>query len=78
VGRLGLKEVLHAVRLAVHKEALRRTEGSARGTATLLNVNRAYIQRVFRRLGVPKASNSEAPRERRKLAGGVLPVDESA
>lgn len=65
VGRLGLRDALESLRVAMQKEAMRRTNGSARGTASLLDVDRHYIQRAFRKLGVGPAGNTLHPNERR-------------
>jgi DNA-binding response OmpR family regulator len=74
VGRLGLRDALETFRTAMQKEAMLRTKGSARGTAALLDVDRHYIQRTFRRFGVPPAGNDLPPAERRQ--GSWPPLDE--
>lgn len=76
VGRLGLRDALEIFRVAMQKEAMRRTNGSARGTASLLDVDRHYIQRAFRKLGVGPAGNDLHPNERR--AGSWPPPSEQA
>jgi DNA-binding response OmpR family regulator len=76
VGRLGLRDALEIFRVAMQKEAMRRTKGSARGTASLLDVDRHYIQRAFRKLGVGPAGNDLPPNERR--AGSWPPSSREA
>lgn len=76
VGRLGLRDALEIFRVAMQKEAMRRTNGSARGTASLLDVDRHYIQRAFRKLGVAPAGNDLPPNERR--AGSWPPPQDEA
>lgn len=50
VGRVGLKEAQEMLRGCMNSEALERTRGSRRAAATLLGVDRRYVQRLARKL----------------------------
>jgi DNA-binding NtrC family response regulator len=61
VGRVGLKEAQELLRGSMNTEALERTRGSRRAAATLLGVDRRYVQRLARKLaeeGEPVAGTS--------------------
>lgn len=51
VGRIGLKQAQVALRGMMNAEALARTGGSRRAAASLLGVDRRYVQRMIDELG---------------------------
>jgi hypothetical protein len=46
VGRLGMKEAIYHLRGSMNFEALERSRGSRRAAASLLGVDRRYVQRL--------------------------------
>lgn len=49
VGRIGLKEAVIRVRELMFREALQRCDGSRKGAARMLDVDRRYVQKLVRR-----------------------------
>lgn len=61
VGALGLKEAIYHLRGAMNEEALDRSRGSRRAAASLLGVDRRYVQRLAEEYSQGSAEVEELP-----------------